>query len=190
MPVDKPCFTEIVGTAKSRKRSSPSIGGHPNVAFTILEEVVDGVAGKAVRPRKQIRSSLVHMQESPVVRSDPQTAIAIAEQPIGAELPPEARKRIRLELSRPRTVSIPPSPEIRSPPLSPFDQGADFGRRFWHRIEFRRPRLPSPQPVCRSRPEIAFAVLVQGEDSAGRDCRPFRSTGRCRSESRRVSPWE
>ena len=96
MPLDKPCFTEIVGTAKSRKRSRPSIGGDPNIAFTILKETVDGVAGETVRPRKQIRPSLVHMQEPPVGRSDPQTAIAIPEQPDGAELPPDAWKRIRL----------------------------------------------------------------------------------------------
>ena len=104
MAFDKPCLTEIVGTAKSRKRSRPSIGGDPNIAFTILKETVDEIAGETVRPRKQIRPSLVHMQEPPVVRSDPQTAIAIPEQPDGAELPPDAWKRIRLELSRQRAV--------------------------------------------------------------------------------------
>src|SRR5580692_11826844 len=35
--------------------------------------------------------------------------------------------------------------------------------KVWHRIEFRRTRFPSPQPGRRSRPEIAPAVVMQGE---------------------------
>ena len=52
---------------------------YPDIAFTILEEARNGIAGEAVRPREQIRPSLVDMQEALVRGSDPQTAIAIPE---------------------------------------------------------------------------------------------------------------
>jgi hypothetical protein len=55
-------------------------GGDPNIAFTILKETLNKIARETVRPRKLIRPSLVHVQDSPVYRSDPQTVIAIPEQ--------------------------------------------------------------------------------------------------------------
>ena len=57
--LDNPCFTEIVGTARSRKRSSPSTRGDPDIAFTIFEETLtrnrrrdrSDRANRSVRPR-------------------------------------------------------------------------------------------------------------------------------------------
>jgi hypothetical protein len=56
-------------------------GGYPNIPFTIFEELIDVIAREALRLRKNIRPSLVHMQETSVGGSNPQTAIAIPEHP-------------------------------------------------------------------------------------------------------------
>ena len=83
---DKPCFTESVGTASSRKRSSLN-GRDPDVALSILEEAGNKFARKAVRSRIYICPAAVDVNQAPVPRSDPHGAIAIAEHTPGVELP-------------------------------------------------------------------------------------------------------
>jgi hypothetical protein len=84
------------GNGEVAKAVETIIGGDPNIAFTILKETCNGIAGETVRLRKRVRLSLVHMHKPPVQRADPQAAIAIPEQACGIELPPDAWKRIRL----------------------------------------------------------------------------------------------
>ena len=188
--VVKPCLTEIVGTAKSRKRSRPS-----PVATQILPS----------------RSSKRSSTESPERPSDCVKMISPLPGAHERDLGPVFRSTDRHcdpGVSRkglncgpvpgsgyasafPSTsCMIPPRVAIKSASLSPSHQGVDFGGRVRQRNEFRRTRLPSPQPGPRSRPEIAPAILIQGAHSDDRNCRPLRSTGRCHSESRRVSRWE
>src|SRR4029453_13274098 len=46
-----------------------------------------------------------------------------------------------------------------------FDQRVDSLRWIWHRIELGWTRLPSPQTIHRSRPDIASAILKKGRPS-------------------------
>src|SRR5580658_2783786 len=119
------------------------MSGDPNIGFTIIKEVVHEVARKAVRLGKQIRSSLVHMPESAVARPDPETAIAIPEQPIGPEPRSEAWERIRLNFAVNKLSDAARHGDYECTIVA-LDQSANFGLR--PRIELRRPRLPSPQP--------------------------------------------
>jgi hypothetical protein len=66
------------------------------------------------------------MQESPVVRSDPETAVAIPEQPIGVELAPGAWKRIRLNFAVNKLSDSAVHGDQQSAVVA-VDQGADFG---------------------------------------------------------------
>src|SRR6202140_5843548 len=67
-------------------------GGDPHIAFTILKETLNEIAGETVRPRESIDSSLVHVQYPLVGGSDPHTAIAISEDPERLERPLDARE--------------------------------------------------------------------------------------------------
>src|ERR1700683_5234139 len=109
------------------------MSGDPNIGFTILKEVVHEVARKAVRLGKQIRSSLVHMPESAVARPDPETAIAIPEQPIGPEPSPDAVERIRLSFAVNKLSDAARHEDYECTILA-LNQRADFG--VWHRIAF------------------------------------------------------
>src|SRR5208283_1113770 len=110
---------------------------------------------------KHIRPSLVHMQESTVRRPDPQTAIAVSEEPNRREPLRRAGKRIGLGF---------PVNEMSDSTAHGDQECAvvafDLERRVRHRIEFWRIRLPSQQPNRPRRPEIAPAILVQEEESA------------------------
>src|ERR1700683_2804301 len=102
------------------------------------------------------------MQEPLVIRSDPQTAIAIPEQLYGIELPPYAGRWIWLDF---------PLNELLDPAAHGDQKRAVVALyqslgRIWGRIEFRRTRLPSPQPGRRPHPDIAPAVLVHGRHTA------------------------
>jgi hypothetical protein len=68
------------GDGEVAKAIEAITGDDPNIAFTILEETVNEIAGEAVRSRKLISPSLVHMQHSAIFGSDPQTTITIPEQ--------------------------------------------------------------------------------------------------------------
>jgi hypothetical protein len=56
--------------------------GNPDIAFTVLEKVEDNVAGESVGFRKYVCPALMHVDESSLNGSDPETAIAITEQPV------------------------------------------------------------------------------------------------------------
>jgi hypothetical protein len=143
---------------KVAKAAEAITSGDPDIAFTILKEACNEIAGEAVRPREQIRPSLVDMQEAPVRGSDPQTAIAIPEQPGGKDRPPGAADRMCLDISV-NELSDSAAHGDQEFAFVAFDQTLDV-LRVWDRIEFRRIRLPSPQPRRRSGPEIASAVLI------------------------------
>ena len=102
------------------------------------------------------------MHQAPVRRSDPQTAIAIAEQSTGTELPDGSWKWIGLDLS----FNEPPDSACAADQecaVIVFSQTLNAVRLAWQRIEFWGPGFPSPQPVLHSRPETALAVLIQIE---------------------------
>jgi hypothetical protein len=68
------------GNGEVAKTVKAIMGGDPDIAFAILKESINEIAGQTVGPRKQIHRSLVHMHQAPVRRSDPDTAVAIPEQ--------------------------------------------------------------------------------------------------------------
>ena len=61
------------------KAVEPVVGRDPDVAFAILEEVPDVVAGQAVSLRKQVDPVPMDAKEPPVEGADPQGAVAIPE---------------------------------------------------------------------------------------------------------------
>src|SRR6185436_19025251 len=73
-------------------------GRHPNIAFPILKQRLNGRGQQAFGLAKPIRSPLVDMQEPAVHQgADPQATIVIPKQPVRLELQP-GRKRIRFGL--------------------------------------------------------------------------------------------
>jgi hypothetical protein len=50
---------------------------NPDIAFAILKQSMDVIAGKTVGPRKHIRPSLVHMRKPVVLGPYPQAALAL-----------------------------------------------------------------------------------------------------------------
>ena len=70
-------------------------GTDPNVALTILKEACNIFARKAVRLRKHICPAVVDVNQALAPGSDPQAAIAIAEQLKGFKLPRQVWERIR-----------------------------------------------------------------------------------------------
>jgi hypothetical protein len=84
------------GDGKIAKAVEAIKGGNPNTAFAILKETGNVIARETVRMRKHVRPSLVYVQETSIRCSNPQTAIAVPEQPVRGEPLCGARKRIRL----------------------------------------------------------------------------------------------
>jgi hypothetical protein len=68
------------GDRKAAKAVETVRSSHPDIGFTVLKEAVNVIAREAIGLRKHISPSLVYMHQSPVLGSDPQAAIAIAEQ--------------------------------------------------------------------------------------------------------------
>src|SRR5271168_2219546 len=101
------------------------------------------------------------MQESAVRCPNPQTAIAVPEQPDRRVLPHRAWKRIRICFSVNETCDSTARRDQECAVVA-----FAFERRARHRIEFRRIRLPSPHPSRPRRPKTARAILVQEEKSA------------------------
>ena len=145
------------GDGEVAKPIEAIVGRHPNIAFPIFKESVNGFARQAFGWGKQIRSSLVDMQQ-PLVHqgADPQAAIAIPQQPVGLE---PGRKRIRLELPVPQLCDSGVLGNQESAVIA-FEQRVDSLRRIRHGIERGWTRLPSPQAIHPSRPEIASAILI------------------------------
>jgi hypothetical protein len=67
--------------------------GNPDIPFTILEKTQDHVPGEAVGFRKYIRPALMHVDESSLYGSDPETSIAITEQPVRIDVTIRERSR-------------------------------------------------------------------------------------------------
>ena len=63
-----------------------SSGGDPDIAFTILEETKDDVAGEAIRLRKCICPTVIYMDEPPLHGPDPEASIAVPEQSIRIDI--------------------------------------------------------------------------------------------------------
>src|SRR5258708_6870147 len=104
---------------------------------------------------------MVYVHEAPARRSDPQTAVAVAEQPSDFELPDSGWEHIQL-LRFPIDQSSDRAPiGDEECAVIPFSQTLDADRLAGQRIEFWRTGLPSPQAVRHSHPEITLAVLLQ-----------------------------
>src|SRR6266571_5339723 len=98
------------------------------------------------------------MHEALAQSSDPQTALATAEQSVSIELRQSAWKRIRLGFTIDESSDSAPCADQECPVVV-LSQTLDAIRLPGQRVEFWRARLPAPQPVYHSRPEIALAVL-------------------------------
>src|SRR6185436_11782671 len=92
---------------------------------------------------------------------DPQAAIAIAKQPVGLE---PSGKPVRLEFPVPQLGDSGVLGNQESAVIA-FEQRVDSLRRIRHGIELGWTRLPSPQAIHPSRPEIASAILIKRGDS-------------------------
>src|SRR5262249_49848197 len=133
----------------------------PDVSFTIFKNPRDEVAGQAVRLRVHISAALVYMQEAAVQGPDPQTAIAVLQQPFWFEPGPSAWKWIgnALPLNELPDSVLGNDQQFAVVVLIQRLRIADRGVR--HRVMRRRARPPSPQPGLSRCPECAAAVLVQ-----------------------------
>src|SRR5262249_13115191 len=133
----------------------------PDVSFTIFKNPRDEVAGQAVRLRVHISAALVYMQEAAVQGPDPQTAIAVLQQPFWFEPAPSAWKCIgnALTLNELPDSVLGNDQQFAVVVLIQRLRIADRGVR--HRVMRRRARPPSPQPGLSRCPECAAAVLVQ-----------------------------
>src|SRR5262245_48004053 len=104
------------------------------------------------------------MNEAPIKSSDPQAAIAIAEQACARELPHRSWERIHLGLPINETLeSLSHADQQYS--VNVFCKTPIARHHTRERKEFRRPRFPSPQSVRHLCPKIAFFVLIQTEYS-------------------------
>jgi len=99
--------------------------------------------------------------QQPVVyqRTNPQAAFAITEQPKRLKRQPDG-KRIRLgfavlQLGDASTLGNQDSAVVA------LTQRVDSLCRIWHGIELGWTRLPSPQAVARSSPDVAPAIFIQ-----------------------------
>jgi hypothetical protein len=83
------------GDSEGAKAVEAIFCGDPKIAFTVLKEFCNVIAGKTFRLPKHIRPSLVHVQEAVVLSSNPHTAVAVPEEPLRLELWHSAWQRIR-----------------------------------------------------------------------------------------------
>src|SRR5262249_32608792 len=133
-------------------------GSDPDRAFTILENGAHSVAGQAFVSRKNVGHSAVHMHEAATGGGYPQPAIAIAEHPVG--LAPVHRPR---ELKRDDRLSFGHSPHApgkgeQQRTVTILGESADVILFTLQRVECRYSRLPSPDSVGHSDPDIVRAV--------------------------------
>src|SRR5262245_53887736 len=103
------------------------------------------------------------MHEPRCRRSNPQAAVAIADDPGGIDAPPEAGPRIRLDVSVDESADSAPPADQQSAVviLTQAQHGLPPGQA----VEPRGTGLPTPQPVDDARPEAPPTVLVQSEHS-------------------------
>src|SRR5262245_42479479 len=107
------------------------------------------------------------MNQAPVPSPDPQTAIVVAEQPLGFELPHNAWEWIRLGFSvnEPMDSALPVDQQRA---FTVFTYAPEAVRLAGQRIEFWQTRYPYPQPALHSRPDAVFTVLIQTEHETAR----------------------
>src|SRR5262249_49864942 len=74
-------------------------GRDPDVAFAVFKEGLNAVACEAVPPRKHVTLPMVYVQKALSHRPNPQTALPVAEQSVGLELPHCTGDRIGFVLS-------------------------------------------------------------------------------------------
>src|ERR1043165_4030589 len=107
----------------------------------------------------------MQMHNSPILRSDPETAVTIAERSFGLGLAHTRELRVRFYLSINESLdSAIPSEERCA--IEVFTQSPDSIRHSRKRIKRSRTRLPTPQSAVSSNPEIALAVLKQVHNGA------------------------
>jgi len=140
--------------------------GHPNspAAFSVFQEIVNKTARKAIRRCKNIDPSLMYMHNAPVRCPDPQTAVAIAKHFTGLELLRHAQGLVGLGPATDESLDSPAdADEKRAVVVFTKCPDAVYASRHW--IEMWGTGIPPPQPIQHSRPEIAFAVLIQSDHS-------------------------
>src|SRR5262249_41808556 len=145
------------------KAIEAAAGRDPDTAFTILEEPCDGIAGQAVRQRKDVRPTLMEVHEALAARPNPQAAIPIPKHSLGAKLSSRARQRIGFRLAADE-----PSDAVDRADQQPavlFVETLNAVLCTWHGMKFRRTRLPPPQAVRHGHPQGAGTVLVQAHDA-------------------------
>src|SRR5712691_7265776 len=124
------------------------------------------------------------MHKPPVRSSDPQTAIAIAEQPSGLELGHRAWERIRLRPSVNESSDSALCADQERTVLA-FTETLDTVRLAGQRIEFWRTRFPSTHP-----PRDYPCCPRTTRRLRDQPCCRLRSIGRCHSESCRALQFE
>jgi hypothetical protein len=143
------------------KPVEPARGSNPDVAFAVLVDPVDGLAGEALPAPEAIAPSLVEMPQ-PVEPADPQAAVPRAEkrqgplhtlqrvQPIGLDLPAGQPFHAVVDGEEERAaVGLGERPDIVS-----------AGRKS---EVLRGPGLPAPHARMSGDPEFARRVLVRVE---------------------------
>src|SRR5689334_18705256 len=100
------------------------------------------------------------MYKAAVQGSNPETAVAIAEQPMGIKPANGVWERIRFGFPIDESFdSAVPADQQRA--VIVFGEALYAVRLSGQLIEFGKTRIPSPHPVLDSGPEIALAVLIQ-----------------------------
>jgi len=141
------------GNGKFAKLVQAVTGTNPNVPLAILQHILNRIAGKTVRLREYIGPSLVHMEKPPAAGSNPQTAVAIAQQELDGKRLAEPGEWIRLAFPVNETLdSFTRADQERA--VVGLIETLDRLRK-----EYRRTGFPAPQPAFRSGPEIAIPVL-------------------------------
>src|ERR1035438_2145658 len=124
------------------------------------------------------------VHQAPTLRSDPQTAIAIAEQPANRESPERGRERIQFlrfpvhqscdgAMQRDQDLAVIGSTEQSGTgPILRMHRDQDLAV-----IGSRRTGLPAPQAVRRLRPQITLDVLPEAGDSFAKTAIPAGTSG-------------
>ena len=134
------------------------IGRHPDVAFAILEDIPDVVAGQAIGLCIQIDAPVAHVQESAIEGAYPQRAVAVPEQMRGLEVRnvrgegilddlvvDESLEAVALRDQEHAIVSL-------DEPLGAFEISEG--------VLCRTVRRPAPETCLRPDPHVSGAILV------------------------------
>src|ERR1039458_6780234 len=108
------------------------------------------------------------VHQAPTLRSDPQTAIAIAEQPANLESPKRGRERIQFLRFPVHQLCDGAMQRDQDRAVIGSRQTSGDGGLDCQRIEFGWTGLPAPQAVRRLRPQITLGVLPEAVDSSAK----------------------